>query len=906
MPPKRGKRDSKAGVLASSTKQTPIHHYMVTKNKTAEENNSIRGLAGGAAKGGRRKCNSVPEATDPTPCKRSKSSSITSQPSASDSSISCSTPKTKLSTSMESVQLQTRRGCVVQSLHDQALLDEGELTEKELQADFSDGELNMEITEDERTRMTEQELEEYEKQKEQMKFANELLGLDTVQLIRESDMLNIKFDREEFTNLCRLPEIALVAEDSGYSRLGSVLLSELDLIFITDPGCSYRDVMVYSFCSKYSSENRCVVDCDAVISLFHFIAQAPSNSPLLPTSQKRMFKASENLLQSVGVMKNYGSLEERQELCRKNIELFCCSIIPCLDFAAWRTRFTTSILRNLCQVYLDVVAVRLKAKLSAAFEMIVNSLPDAKKVRVLNEFCVKLSKLILESSAFLSGMRSILAMLSRFRFFDAYRMSEQTDFYEEQKITMMDAFNLVPKVVELIADKPTDLYVTMQLLNTCTVDSMLKEQNLKTLMTLQDRMNVAKMHMKTTIRLDDRIIESLCDAPHRIQMVMNSKRQAMVYGSADMDSTISSDENDEDGDSARIEYMCSWQPISNNGKARSRRKKKAEALLIASTAEAASSSKYETDDDDQWGIAISDKPIKRVAVIDACNVMHTCSGLSLNSDPTLKHYDRNADAIGLLVLIHKMLSDGYDIRVFVPMSYMEQWKVDNFYILERLHNLGLLQLVEYRVHDDLKILQTAQQLDGFVISNDKFYDYVLRTDGNYLLDVIRDRIVPFVPAKVVLENGLEAMSSRDMRFFTGFNIELKPAHPKAMVVESGDDVFDVIFFQQVTFKNAHKMVKEKLQEVELLFDYLQQNFCNFLKIRAPKLPYFNPKFQVLPRYFRDFYKLYEKTKLTEESFSLIWKEDKDEKTKDSTTQSTKGITTTKESEAKNYKILPSL
>uniref|UniRef100_A0A915D8V3 Uncharacterized protein n=1 Tax=Ditylenchus dipsaci TaxID=166011 RepID=A0A915D8V3_9BILA len=79
--------------------------------------------------------------------------------------------------------------------------------------------------------------------------------------------------------------------------------------------------------------------------------------------------------------------------------------------------------------------------------------------------------------------------------------SEQTDFYEEQKITMMDAFNLVPKVVELIADKPTDLYVTMQLLNTCTVDSMLKEQNLKTLMTLQDRMNVAKMHMVSLLSI---------------------------------------------------------------------------------------------------------------------------------------------------------------------------------------------------------------------------------------------------------------------------------------------------------------------------------------------------------------------------------------------------------------------
>uniref|UniRef100_A0A915DB16 RNase NYN domain-containing protein n=1 Tax=Ditylenchus dipsaci TaxID=166011 RepID=A0A915DB16_9BILA len=290
--------------------------------------------------------------------------------------------------------------------------------------------------------------------------------------------------------------------------------------------------------------------------------------------------------------------------------------------------------------------------------------------------------------------------------------------------------------------------------------------------------------------------------------------------------------------------MCSWQPISNNGKARSRRKKKAEALLIASTAEAASSSKYETDDDDQWGIAISDKPIKRVAVIDACNVMHTCSGLSLNSDPTLKHYDRNADAIGLLVLIHKMLSDGYDIRVFVQCLTWNNGKSTTSTYL-RFYSLILpsTQLVEYRVHDDLKILQTAQQLDGFVISNDKFYDYVLRTDGNYLLDVIRDELCHF----------------RDMRFFTGFNIELKPAHPKAMVVESGDDVFDVYFFQQVTFKNAHKMVKEKLQEVELLFDYLQQNFCNFLKIRAPKLPYFNPKFQVLPRYFRDFYKLYEKT-----------------------------------------------
>jgi hypothetical protein len=52
------------------------------------------------------------------------------------------------------------------------------------------------------------------------------------------------------------------------------------------------------------------------------------------------------------------------------MELFCCAIVPCLDFSGWRSRMVASILRNLCQVYLDVVTTELKAKISTAIQMV--------------------------------------------------------------------------------------------------------------------------------------------------------------------------------------------------------------------------------------------------------------------------------------------------------------------------------------------------------------------------------------------------------------------------------------------------------------------------------------------------------------------------------------------------------
>lgn len=74
--------------------------------------------------------------------------------------------------------------------------------------------------------------------------------------------------------------------------------------------------------------------------------------------------------------------------------------------------------------------------------------------------------------------------------------------------------------------------------------------------------------------------------------------------------------------------------------------------------------------------------MRRLAIIDACNVLHCSAGLALNCDQSLKSCNKVPDAIGLLIVVHELLLNEFDVQIIIQESYMNQNRVKNYFILE--------------------------------------------------------------------------------------------------------------------------------------------------------------------------------------------------------------------------------
>uniref|UniRef100_A0A915D4J3 RNase NYN domain-containing protein n=1 Tax=Ditylenchus dipsaci TaxID=166011 RepID=A0A915D4J3_9BILA len=214
----------------------------------------------------------------------------------------------------------------------------------------------------------------------------------------------------------------------------------------------------------------------------------------------------------------------------------------------------------------------------------------------------------------------------------------------------------------------------------------------------------------------------------------------------------------------------------------------------------------------------SEQPVKRMAIIDTCNVLHA-AGNAIR------------DAIGILIITKHLLEIGFDVRMFLPFSYMNKNKVANFYILEQLHSLGLLTIIDDGSHDDLVILEMAKNVGGFVVSNDKFRDHTHR------ISETQKPLINEVRGKCSL----------------GLILTLTP-NKKAMLVENDDPSFAMAFAQR-TLRVESESKKARLV-LGVLADYFQQKNCAANSVYPPTLSYYDPQDENLPEDFNEFYDLW--------------------------------------------------
>ncbi|KAI1727802.1 zc3h12a-like ribonuclease NYN domain-containing protein [Ditylenchus destructor] len=239
----------------------------------------------------------------------------------------------------------------------------------------------------------------------------------------------------------------------------------------------------------------------------------------------------------------------------------------------------------------------------------------------------------------------------------------------------------------------------------------------------------------------------------------------------------------------------------------------------------------------------TEMPIKRMAIIDTCNILHECAGCAsnlTNPDPSERP---KPDALGILALAKVFLEEGYDIKMFVPVSYMNPNKVVNVFILEQFHHLGYLTIIDDGSHDDLLILEMAKNVGGFVVSNDKFRDHLAKVES--LMNVIKARTV-FCRAKriPIYDVGKEFIRTAGNKCYIGFRLNFTP-NKKAMYAENDDPSFAMAFAQR---KNRlQSKVRHALEVIGVMYDYFQHMNCLANNVRPPILEYFDPAQEEFPQ-----------------------------------------------------------
>uniref|UniRef100_A0A183C0L2 RNase_Zc3h12a domain-containing protein n=1 Tax=Globodera pallida TaxID=36090 RepID=A0A183C0L2_GLOPA len=221
--------------------------------------------------------------------------------------------------------------------------------------------------------------------------------------------------------------------------------------------------------------------------------------------------------------------------------------------------------------------------------------------------------------------------------------------------------------------------------------------------------------------------------------------------------------------------------------------------------------------------AVPKTAIRRMAIIDVCNVLyccayHTSAGKALNE---------RCDATGLIVMARSLLKAGFDLKMFVPISYMNNSKsVHNKFIMEELQKLDYLTVIDDGSHDDFFPLEVAKCNGGFVISNDRFRDHRVRTEvPDGLRQIIDSRNVQFAFHHVPIDKvGKNALSDPAKLGYLELEFTLKPPSLSAMFALSpADPSYGMVFSQRIL--RSEKRALEMLERLDVMSEYLLQLMC---------------------------------------------------------------------------------
>ncbi|KAF7633720.1 RNase_Zc3h12a domain-containing protein [Meloidogyne graminicola] len=247
-------------------------------------------------------------------------------------------------------------------------------------------------------------------------------------------------------------------------------------------------------------------------------------------------------------------------------------------------------------------------------------------------------------------------------------------------------------------------------------------------------------------------------------------------------------------------------------------------------------------------LPIEKTALKRLAIIDTLNLIHHCALLS----PFAKIHNQKCDAIAVLLLARNLLKEMFDLRLYIPDSYMtgiNREKVANHFILEEMQKLGYLGTITDHSHDDLILLEYAKCTGGFIISNDKYRDhdllYSTKTKDKASLDVMRQRIVryKFKHCSVdKLKGGKYGLcSAKNGNGYLGLDCVLQPPSLKAMFSwdRESDPTFGVVFRERAY--RSQRKTEKALEVLDIMCEYFRLDFCYIHTLKPEPLPWFDPE-----------------------------------------------------------------
>jgi len=175
------------------------------------------------------------------------------------------------------------------------------------------------------------------------------------------------------------------------------------------------------------------------------------------------------------------------------------------------------------------------------------------------------------------------------------------------------------------------------------------------------------------------------------------------------------------------------------------------------------------------------------------------------------------------------------------------------FILEVLKELGLLIPIDNGCHDDIVLLEMAMNVNGFVVSNDRFRDHKANRSVNGLHPTISGNRCGFVVRKLSFEGPSAAsyVANKKNRYRIGMQVLLKPESFRTMFVYPTDPNYQTAY--QMRIMRSQKLAIKVLEEMDICADYVQRVTCLFQGIRPPILPYCNSDGQMSFEEFRACY-----------------------------------------------------
>ncbi|KAI6203646.1 hypothetical protein M3Y94_00580900 [Aphelenchoides besseyi] len=224
--------------------------------------------------------------------------------------------------------------------------------------------------------------------------------------------------------------------------------------------------------------------------------------------------------------------------------------------------------------------------------------------------------------------------------------------------------------------------------------------------------------------------------------------------------------------------------------------------------------------------------IRRLIVIDGCNVLFNDTTYKDKNDPERERY-LNKNATGLLWMVNYLMTNGFEVLVVVRRHFHDDVKVKNNYILKRLNQLEIVSYVG--LNDDECILKTAKEYCGSVISNDQYQDH-----SDEYKEVIDRRIGFRFLKRSEWKIRPEDIHKPENRWkFAALRFEV-----------NGKDVFYNFAHSNVTqpdYKEVQRIYQQisptyfqkRIDEFNVMADYHQLQYCAKLEVKRPSFDYFN-------------------------------------------------------------------